>query len=212
MSLRESIGRQCRKPEGTFGRMVARKMNRSHDDVTKWGLQFLEAGSGARLLDIGCGGGKNIENLATIAPHGKVIGLDHSRDMVTLSRQINLHLLQDERVGVVQASVSNLPFKAASFDAITAVETHFFWPDLVNDLREVRRVLRPGGMILLISEAYSHPDFEERNREWEIMSDFKIAAPDETKKSLEEAGLVEVELATCEERNWLAAWGRSPRL
>ena len=48
------------------------------------------------------------------------------------------------------------------FDLVTAVETHFFWPDLPNDVREVLRVLKPGGTFLLIAEVYRGRQYRDR--------------------------------------------------
>jgi SAM-dependent methyltransferase len=210
MGLKERIGGQCRRPKGTFGRMVARRMNRSHEGVTLWGLQFLDVSGGGRLLDIGCGGGRNLRNLTRIYPDSMVVGVDHSRDMVELSRQLNIETVRRGNLEVVEASVSRLPFSDASFNAITAVETHFFWPDLINDLIEVRRVLVPGGRLLVITEAYTHPDFEERNSEWEEMSGFRTDTPEELVGYLEGTGYVEVDHVERPDRNWLAAWGTCP--
>ena len=53
-----------------------------------------------------------------------------------------------------EASVSRLPFSDATFDVITAVETHFWWPNLLLDTLEVLRVLKPGGKLILIAEVY----------------------------------------------------------
>lgn len=50
--------------------------------------------------------------------------------------------------------MSGLPFPDQSFDLVTAVETHYYWPDLAGDLAQVFRVLKPGGMAMVIAEAY----------------------------------------------------------
>jgi ubiquinone/menaquinone biosynthesis C-methylase UbiE len=47
-----------------------------------------------------------------------------------------------------------LPFPDGLFDLVTAVETHYFWPDLPADMREIQRVLRPGGTLVVLAEAY----------------------------------------------------------
>lgn len=210
MVLKEMMGRECRKPTGTFGKLVARKMNRSHKAVTRWGLKFLDIGEGDRLLDMGCGGGHNLKNLVRMSPYAKVLGVDYSRDMVSLSRKLNRTLVRSGRLEVLEASVSRLPFRENVFDAVTAVETHFFWPDLINDLREVRRVMKPGSMVLIITEGYRHPDFEERNSEWERLSDFTMDTPEEFRGYLKSAGFERVESVEEQDRNWMAAWGRKP--
>lgn len=210
MVLKEMMGRECRKPTGAFGRLVARKMNRSHKAVTRWGLDFLDVGDGRLLLDIGCGGGHNLKNLARISPSAMVYGADYSLDMVSLSRKLNRTLIRQGRLEVLEASVSWLPFRDDIFDAVTAVETHFFWPDLVNNLKEVIRVMKPGSMLLIITEGYRHPAFEERNSEWEDLSGFTMDTPEELRGYLKDAGFEQVESVELEERNWLAAWCRKP--
>lgn len=210
MVLKEMIGRECRKPTGAFGRLVARKMNRSHKAVTRWGLDFLDAGDGRMLLDLGCGGGHNLKNLAQLSPSAKVFGADYSHDMVSLSRRLNRTLIKKGRLEVLEASVSWLPFRDDIFDAVTAVETHFFWPDIVNDLKEIRRVMKPGTMLLIITEGYRHPAFEERNSEWENLSGFTMDTPDELRRYLKDAGFEPVGSTELEKRNWLVAWGRKP--
>jgi ubiquinone/menaquinone biosynthesis C-methylase UbiE len=58
------------------------------------------------------------------------------------------------RVEVRHGAVSQLPFRDGMFDLVTAVETHFWWPNLPMDLREVLRVLTAGGMLIVIAEVY----------------------------------------------------------
>ena len=56
-------------------------------------------------------------------------------------RQTNKKLIEAGRAEIHQASVSKLPFPNDQFDLVTAVETQYYWPDLVNDMREILRVL-----------------------------------------------------------------------
>jgi SAM-dependent methyltransferase len=49
------------------------------------------------------------------------------------------------------------PFEAIpddKFDLVTALETQYYWPDLVTDMQEILRVLKPGGALLIIVESY----------------------------------------------------------
>jgi SAM-dependent methyltransferase len=52
------------------------------------------------------------------------------------------------------------------FDLVTAVESHYFWPDLVSDMKELFRVLKPGGMLVMMGGEYKGGRYDERNEQW----------------------------------------------
>jgi ubiquinone/menaquinone biosynthesis C-methylase UbiE len=129
-------------------------MNESHRQLTEWAFTHFPTASEDSILDVGCGGGATIARLAASAPSAMVHGIDHSSPCVDTARQTNAKLIQDGRVSINRAAVSALPFASNSFDLITAVETHYYWPDLPNDFREILRVLKPGGRFIIVAEAY----------------------------------------------------------
>ena len=129
-------------------------MNSRHSKVTDWGLSQASIGKQDIILDVGCGGGRTVSKLAAIATQGKVYGIDHSTESVAMAIRTNKQWIDIGRVEVREASVSRLPFSEGAFDVITAVETHFWWPALPTDLREVLRVLKPGGRLIIIAEVY----------------------------------------------------------
>lgn len=122
--------------------------------MTEWALDQVTIAKDATILDIGCGGGRTVQRLAALAPEGKVFGLDYSPASVEVSRHTNAQEVYEGRVQVEQGSVSALPFADSSFDIVTAVETHYHWSDLPANVREVFRVLKPGGEFMLIAETY----------------------------------------------------------
>ena len=89
-----------------------------------------------------------------MSAQGKVYGVDFSEASVAASKRTNARDIEMGRVEIRHASVSELPFPDGMFDLITAVETHFWWPDLPGDMREVFRVVKPGGTFLVIAEVY----------------------------------------------------------
>lgn len=147
-----SLGDQYRCPTGPEGRLVAGRMNRHHEKLTLWGLTKITVGSAFVVLDVGCGGGKTVNRLAQLASHGKVFGIDHSPDMVEFSKRINKTLIAQSRVEIIEGSVEKMIFSDGFFDLVTAFETYYFWPNLADSLKEVRRVLKPGGKLLLVNE------------------------------------------------------------
>ena len=150
------MARQVRKPDRLVGRLFARLMNSSHSKLTDWGLQHVAVGKHFTVLDVGCGGGRTIQKLAAMAPQGMVYGVDYAAGSVGAARATNSRQIEAGRVAIEQASVSKLPFPDNKFDLVTAVETQYYWPDLVNDMREIRRVLKPGGTLLVIAESYKN--------------------------------------------------------
>ena len=142
----------AQKPTGRFGRLLIRAMNISHYQLTDWGLSHLLIEKQDTILDAGCGGGGTIHKLAKTAANGKVYGIDFSNESVMVSRMINKQFVQTGRVEIQQSSVSCLPFSGSKFDLVTAVNTHNYWPDLANDMREILRVLKAGGKFIIIGK------------------------------------------------------------
>jgi ubiquinone/menaquinone biosynthesis C-methylase UbiE len=201
---------QVRKPSGWLGRRVVRAMNLSHATMTDWGLQQVTVPKNAAILDVGCGGGWTVRKLLALAPEGKVVGLDYSSASVAVSRDTNAHEIEAGRVQIEQGSVVALPFPDRSFDIVTAVETHYYWPDLPADVREVLRVLKPGGTFVLIAETYRGGPF--RLLYGLVMPLLRAAflSDAEHRDLLTQAGFTEVETKHLSGKNWIFATGRRP--
>src|SRR5665647_833297 len=136
---------QYRCPIGVSGRKIAANMNQGHWDLTTWGLKHVSIKSDFVILDVGCGGGKTISRMARRAVQGKVYGIDHSEDMIDYSKKVNEKLIATKRAEIVQGSVEETGFKDDFFDLVTAIETYYFWPNLAEAFREMKRILRIGG-------------------------------------------------------------------
>jgi len=159
------------------------------------------------ILDIGCGGGKTVNTLAKVAPGGKIYGIDYSEGCVAVASKINKKLIDAGRVEILHASVESLPFPDDSFALVTAVEAYYFWPGLVNDLKEIRRVLKPGGSVILINEMYRDERFEKRNSNWARIGDFTYHLPEEFRVFLGDAGYSSIQIDVLESKNWITAIG-----
>jgi ubiquinone/menaquinone biosynthesis C-methylase UbiE len=213
MSLAHALLRQCGKPSGWLGRVTLWRMNLSHSKVTEWGLSHLSIGKADTILDVGCGGGATIARLADLASEGKIYGVDYSEDSVAASRKTNQRLIAAGRAEIVQASVSKLPFTDNLFDLVTAVETHYYWPDLEADVKETLRVLKPGGTFALIAEAYKGGKYDRLLRGLEelprrgIMS-YALLTASEHSSLLAAAGYADVQVFEKYEKGWLCANGR----
>lgn len=187
-------------------------MNKRHSGVTDWGLSHIKVGVTDIILDVGCGGGRTIAKLAAAASEGKVYGVDHSDASLAVARKTNAAQIAAGRVDIRAGSVSQLPYPDAMFAQITAVETHFFWPNLPGDVREVVRVLKPGGTFVIISEIYKGaPNAQSRLAEKYVgKTGMNLLSPDDHRDLLRGAGLSEVEVFTWPEKGWICAKGLKP--
>lgn len=196
---------QCQKPSGPLGRLVLRLMNVSHSKVTDWGLSHFAIPAHAIVLDVGCGGGRTVSKLAALVPKGKVYGVDHSPQAVATAKKLNSSGVSAGRVEIVEGSVGQLPFSNATFDVVTAVETHFWWPDLPHDMREVSRVMKPGGTLIVIAEVYANSNSRTAQlaEKYSKVSGMKMLSVDEHRQMLEDAGFKDIQIATDAGRGWI---------
>ena len=207
MGIMEKILKQARMPEGRFGAFWARFMNIGHSRLTRWGLSHISINKDDTMLDIGCGGGRTVNTLAKIAAEGKVYGIDYSKVSVAVSTSKNKKLIDAGRVRILHASVDSLPFPDDMFNLVIAVESYQFWPDLINNLKEVRRVLKPGGSVIIVNAIYRDERFEKRNSKIAIMGDFTYHLPDEFRVFLKDAGYSSIKIELLEKKNWIAVKG-----
>ncbi|MEC5240904.1 class I SAM-dependent methyltransferase [Bacillus mycoides] len=154
MSILQRLIEQAKNPHGTIGSSMLCIMNAAHTRLTNWDLQKIHIRENAVILDIGCGGGKTIQTLSKRTPLGKIYGIDYSNQAVENSKKANMKDVKAAKVIIHQASVSSIPYHPDFFDLITAFQTHYFWPDVENDMKEVFRVLKPNGSFLLVAETF----------------------------------------------------------
>lgn len=178
-------------------------MNQRHADLTEWALEHAGPGPHPAALDIGCGGGRTLQRLAGIPGTTVVHGVDYSEASVTASRKFN-----SPQITIQQASVSQLPFPDAAFDLITAVETHYYWPNLPQDLREVHRVLKPGGTFLIIAEAYRGRSFNLLYHASMKLIGGAYMTHEQHRDLLVQAGFGDVEIFLNQKKGWLCAKAR----
>lgn len=173
------------KPKDNFGgRFMLRSMNKGHEKLARWGRSYLNIDKNYTVLDLGCGGGRNIEYFLTKAD--KVYGLDHSETSVKMASEINKKAIDTGRCQILVGDVKNLPLQDQSIDIVTAFETIYFWNDIEECFREIYRVLKNGGQFLICNEVSS----KERRDVKKLlkMINFEIYKPNDLTKMLRELG------------------------
>jgi ubiquinone/menaquinone biosynthesis C-methylase UbiE len=195
---------QFRRPTGRRGRLVAALMNRSHKPLSLWGLTHVEIKPYYLILDVGCGGGKTVNRLAQQAASGKVFGIDYSADMVEYSKKVNRKLISEKRVEIVEGSVEKTGFSDDFFDLVTAIETYYFWPIFSGVLQEIRRVLKPGGKLLMVNEMVKDGVYEIKNAKMIEKAHVHLIPLEEIKNALQTVGFVDVHIFTKAGSPWNA--------
>lgn len=110
-----------------------------------WAVRVADAAQlapGQRVLDVACGtGALTLEAARRVAPGGAVVGLDRNEDMLSVARR------KDSAVEWRSGPAESLPFADGSFDAVISQFGLMFFSDRVAAVREMWRVLRPGGRV-----------------------------------------------------------------
>ncbi len=153
MGLFKKFVNQTRKPEGALGRMMLRSMNTGHSSLANWGFAHLPELTPGRIVDLGCGGGRNAAELLKAYPAAHVTAVDYSPLSVETASAYNREMIEAGRCTVLQGDVSALALPEESFDLATAFETVYFWPGLEKCFAQVARVLRAGGVFLICNES-----------------------------------------------------------
>ena len=188
------------------------RMNSSHSKLTDWGLQHISIESRHTILDVGCGGGRTASKLAAIAMQGKVYGIDYSDESVAATKRTNARWIDLGRVEVRHGSVSQMPFMDDMFDLVTAVETHFWWPNLPGDMREVLRALKPGGTLILIAEVYkgANTTVSRLAEKYASQTGMKLLSVEEHRELFANAGYSGAQVIEERDKGWICGIGRKP--
>jgi ubiquinone/menaquinone biosynthesis C-methylase UbiE len=201
---------QWSKPTGWFGRFTLWRMNLSHSRLTDWGLAHISIENHYTVLDVGCGGGRTVNKLAAIAARGKVYGVDYSGESVAAAKRTNARWIDSGRVEIQHSSVSQLPFPNGMFDLVTAVETHFWWPNLPGDVLELFRVMKPGATLILIAEVYkgANTAVSKLAEKAASRTGMTLLAANEHHELCVNAGFSDVQVIEEHEKGWICAIAR----
>jgi len=189
-NLQRKFENMVRKPEGFLGKIMIRIMNSGdHAALSEWGFSHLTIHENAACLDLGCGGGANVERLLKYTG-GHVTGLDYSELSVSETRKRNKAEIEKGRCSVVRGNVACLPFEDETFDVITAFETIYFWPGLESCFAGVYRCLKKGGVFMIVNECAGH---KEENLKYQSMIDgMVIYTSGQIKDALISAGFKDI--------------------
>lgn len=126
-------------------------MERGHRPVGEQAIASMRIPANARVLDVGCGSGWAARLMAQQAREGRVIGIDVSDQMISVAREQSADYSNIEfRV----ASAEQLPFADVEFTHAFSMESLYYYADIEAAVREIERVLQPGGLFVTVVDLY----------------------------------------------------------
>lgn len=191
------------KPQGEAGALMLERMGVSHKNVTDWALSHLNINGTENVLDIGCGGGDALKKMSLAITTGHLTGADYSEVSVELSKKNNIDDINSGKMEIIQASVENLPFDDNSFNIIYTIESFYFWNNPVECLKEVRRVLAPNGIFMIIADI--HGDAELSQEEIYNIKKYNLFNPTlaQFRELLEKSGFSDIKINTKDGEKWV---------
>ncbi len=146
---KQELAAQLKKPEGEDGKEVGKKMNIGNKYICINSYKVLNPQTNSLILEIGMGNGLFIQEVLNLNNDLKYIGLDFSQTMIDEATKLNQKLIDEQKVSFVNGSIESLPFEDNSIDYVTSTNTIYFWPNLKENAKEIYRVLKPDGKILI---------------------------------------------------------------
>ena len=143
----KSLARQLRKPGGTLGKKVGTMMNRANKTLYDFTISVMQPGYYQSILEIGFGNGKFFHQVLDAAEGLTLTGIDYSKTMVQSAENNNAELVRSGRLKLLQGNSDQMPFPDESFDKVFCINVAYFWDEPLSHLREILRVLKPGGML-----------------------------------------------------------------
>lgn len=205
MGIISKVFGNAKKPQGLIGKMMAGGMNGgAHMKLANWGMSHFEVGGD--VLDIGCGGGGNIDRMLHMDNVRTVRGADYSEVSVGKSRKVNAKAISEGRCEIVQADVRELPFEDGSFDTVTAFETVYFWPDIGESFKGVFRILRGGGVFAVTNESTGEDETSVKFSK--IIDGMNLYTPERLSELMSEAGFSDIRIRKDGGRPWVCVVGR----
>ena len=195
-----------RKPVGFGGTIMVRLMNVCHSPIATWGFSKLSMRDNLNILDIGCGGGKNIATWLRKSKNSHVTGLDYSEVSVDESSKKNKWAIKRNRCEILRGNVAEMPFSDNTFDCVSAFETIYFWSGLEECFTEVNRVLKHGGIFMVCNGSDGENESDEK---WvNIIEGMSVYNEDQLHSALEKAGFYKIKCYINTEKHWLCIFAK----
>ncbi len=142
-------------PSGFTGKLFGKLMEWTNADAYQKTLQALAPSDNERFSEIGFGTGRFAEMLLSTTTNTFVAGVDPTETMVKTASNRLIKKRLGNRIDIHQGTDDSLPWGDDRFDAVIAIHSFQFWQDPDRSIREIDRVLRPHGRIIIVFRDHS---------------------------------------------------------
>jgi ubiquinone/menaquinone biosynthesis C-methylase UbiE len=175
-------------PRGFIGSIVARLMPLGHAPIYKRVSEVLELQPEDELLDVACGAGYFLKRYASHLK--RIAGLDYSEVMVKIAKNKHKKRISAGTAEIEYGEASHLPWEANKFSVVTSMGSFFAFPQPLESLKEMHRVLRPGGRAV-VSIEYNAEEGKDYSKDIKKYG-YGIWTEDEVQNMFQEAGFADV--------------------
>lgn len=183
------VDRIARRPGGLLGYLLYR-FPIGHKTGFALAIGRLPPEKSDLVLEVGCGGGVFLRRL--LKSGCRAVAIDHSADMVSGSRRVNSRAMTEGRLTLHEADAAQLPIDSATIDKVYCLNAFFFFPQPAESLKEMARVLKPGGKLALIT---SPPAFRAQIAKFSesMAENMRFDEPEALARWAQDAGLTPIE-------------------
>jgi SAM-dependent methyltransferase len=184
MSFWKFFSRQAANPSGLFGKWIMPLVfDRGNSELNAMMKSRIDVRADEHVLEIGCGTGELIRELASVIVRGRVDGVEVSEVMASIARKRNQAAIDAGRVAIHLGDFDELDLGERAYDAVCSCNTIYFWPDPVFTLKKVRSLLRPGGRVIIAFENATRLEAKPISREV-----FRFYSQEDVKRLLRDSG------------------------
>jgi len=158
VNIDKYISKHLSAPKGIGGNVVSFFMNRQNRPMYNETIRLLLLSNEERILDIGCGNGY-VLNMIAKKYNGTFTGIDLSKSIIESAMKRNRSFVKAGKMAFFAQDLSAMSFADESFSRVYAINTVYFWDNLGAVMKEVSRILKPGG--ILVNSLYSNDTLEQ---------------------------------------------------
>ncbi len=163
-------------------------MEEDHLPITLPVLEKMRLGPAENVLDVGCGAGWLSRRIARMVPEGRVVGMDISDEMVRVARRGSQ---EHDNILYITGEVDEIPWEPNFFTHAISVESAYYWPEPAKGVKEIHRVLRPGGRAWILMNYYrDNPHCHQWGELLQVPT--KLLSAEEWSGLFREAGFAEI--------------------